>query len=192
MRKKTSDYFVDWCKGYFCCCVIVLLFIAAAGTYHTLYVQVHGDNDISWNQKIEEMVSSPLLYNTKDSLPICEIPWNGNLSTADLTVLTEMVYALGQDDVTMLTQQEMMCLYFDTMNIAELRNGSSNLTEADCAWQVVYNATHFPYFVHLRNDDYLTDVIAIRGTASIQETMQDFVLYNQVSILLTSCGLLLC
>ena len=158
----------------------MLLFLGATFTYVTLYVIVHGDNEVSWNDEIEETLNGPLLYNTRDSLPICEQQWNANLSTFDLTVMTEMVYALGQDDLTMLTQQEMMCLYFDTMDIAELRNGSSNLTESDCAWQVVYNATHFPYFVHLRNDDYLTDLIAIRGTYSIQETMQDFVLYNQV------------
>ena len=168
-------------KGYFCCILICLLIGGAILASYTLYDFVHGDDDMSWNLEIEETITdNSLLYNAIDSWPICEEKWNGNLSSFDLTVMAEMVYALGQDDLTMLSHQEMMCLYFDTMDIAELRNESSNLTESDCAWQVVYNATHFPYFMHLRNDNYSTDLIAIRGTYSMEEAMQDFVLYNQV------------
>ena len=109
-----------------------------------------------------------------------EEEWNGNLSTFDITMITEMAYALGQDDAAELTQQEMMCLYFDTMDIGDLRDGV--LSESDCSWQMVYNSTDYPYFMHFRNDNYSTDVIAIRGTYSVNEAAQDFVLYNQVQM----------
>lgn len=163
-----------------------MLFIIAAWASYAFYAVTH-DDDITflWDDLIdsegsEETVYGSSSYNAVDSWPICEDEWNGNLSTFDLTVMTEMVYALGSDDVQ-LSPQEMSCLYFDTMDIAELRyNDSTTLSEDDCSWQIVHNATDYPYFMHLRNDKYATDLIAIRGTASLWDMAQDFVLYNQV------------
>ena len=145
---------------------------------YAVYGVTHDDDDKSWKIVLEE--DSLIKYNVEDSLPICEQQWNGNLSIFDITLITEMAYALGLDEMAELSQQEMMCLYFDTMDITDLRANATNLSEADCAWQIVYNATDYPYFMHFRNDEYAADVIAIRGTASVEEMMQDFVLYNQV------------
>ena len=162
----------------------MLLIIAMVISYG-LFDIIHGDDDVSWNMEIEEIMSndpnSSLLYNAEDSWPICEEQWNGNLSTFDLTVMAENVYALGQDELTQLNQQEMSCLYFDNMDIGDLKyNDSSTLSVDDCSWQLVYNSTYYPYFMHLRNANYSTDLIAIRGTYSTEETLQDFVLFNQV------------
>ena len=138
-----------------------------------LVIAIHGEEDVSWNMDIEDMMNndqnSSLLYNAEDSWSICEIPWNGNLSTFDLTVMPELAYALGNEDVIGLTLQEMVCLYFDPMN-----------DSAHCSWRIVFASRDHPYFMHLRNDNYSADLIAIRGTLSLEETMQDFVLYNQV------------
>lgn len=164
---------------------MLLIFILATTISEVLYAAIHDDVESVWNSDVIEdyaSTNSSLLYNAEDLWPICEQEWNGNLSMMDINVLTEMVYALGQDDVTTLTQQEMLCLYFDTANITELRDGAGKGggDTSDCSWQLVKNATDFPYYMHLRNDDYSTDVIAIRGTYSIEESMQDYVLYNQV------------
>ena len=143
----------------------------------TLHDAIHGDDDVVWNEGISGRSYSgneSLLFHAEDSWPICEREWNGNLSTLDLTVITEMAYALGQDDIAELTQQEMLCLYFDGLS------PDSTYSEADCSWQIVFNSTNYPYFMHFRNARNATDVIAIRGTYSLQEMMQDFVLYNQV------------
>lgn len=114
-------------------------------------------------------------------MAICEQKWNGNLSAFDLTVITEAVYAVGQEDVASLTQQQFLCLYFDVMDIYDLKSGQSNLSTADCWWQIVFNATDYPLFMHFGNDHYATDVIAIRGTYSPEEMLQDFVLFNHVN-----------
>ena len=151
--------------------------IGAAVLSETLHDAIHGDDDVVWNEGISGRSYSgneSLLFHAEDSWPICEREWNGNLSTLDLTVITEMAYALGNGNETELTQQELMCLYFDGLT------PFSGYDEDDCSWQVVYEATDYPLFMHLRNERDATDVIAIRGTYSIAEMLQDYVLYNQV------------
>ena len=55
--------------------------------------------------------------------------------------------------------------------------------KSECAWQVVTVQEEQPTCMHLRNAQYEADIIAIRGTLSYQDIMQNFVLFNQITML---------
>lgn len=77
----------------------------------------------------------------------------------------------------------MICVYVlfhESFSFFDGVSPDDGYSEDACSWQVVYQTTTFPLFMHLRNDGDATDLIVIRGTYSVQEAAQDFVLYNQV------------
>jgi len=70
--------------------------------------------------------------------------------------------------------QNMLDLYF---------NGATNLDNS--TWQLMHLTRSEPVFMHLHNDEIGSDVIAVRGTKSTTDALQDFSLYFSVAMLQT-------
>eukprot|EP01084_Bolivina_argentea_P010716 19978_1 len=82
-----------------------------------------------------------------------------------------MTYDIGDREIKYnISIQEAICLYFDR-----------KLT-SQCSWKVINHTTEEPVYIHLRHELNGTDIIAIRGTKSKLDTVQDFSLFNHVAL----------
>eukprot|EP01083_Nonionella_stella_P129437 392768_1 len=100
---------------------------------------------------------------------LCHMRWNADLSVLDLMSLAHITHDVAKRD-DIIPMEDQVCLYF---------NGHV----AECPWKVIHTSEEEPIFMHVRHVSTHTDVIAIRGTETTLDSLQDFNLFNQVMLL---------
>eukprot|EP01083_Nonionella_stella_P280109 952730_1 len=106
--------------------------------------------------------------------PVCDMSWHGDLTVVDLVSLTQIVYEIGNEkDIPV---QHLISMYFDE---------SILYNNTQPTWEVIHYSTEEPVFLHARNSEMKCDVIAIRGTKSNLDFMEDFSLYFAVGLIQT-------